>query len=90
MSCWHGWHGCGPWPAPPGPWVGYGSPDYEDDWYEDVAWPARHRRRRDRAADPGLATASLEERLEELQSELRRMETALAELRRPGGEASAE
>lgn len=90
MSCWHSWHGCGPWPVWPGPRVGYGPPDVEADWYEDVSWPVRRRRRWERAADRDMATASLEATLEELRAELRRVETALDDLRRPGGEASAE
>lgn len=73
-------HGCGPvhcWPAPRG-WYG---PVDEYDWYEEER-PMR-RRARPRSGDRELSTASLEDRLDELGAELRRMEAALAELGRP-------
>lgn len=90
MSCWHGWHGCGPWPAWAGPRVAYGPPDLEAEWWEDVDWPMRRRRRWERGPDRESATVSLEARLEELHAELRRVETALEELRRAGRESTAE
>jgi len=88
MSCWHGWHGCGPAYGWPGSWRGYGPPDVEPDWCEDVSWPMPRRRRRERPADRETAVSSLEARLEELRAELRRVEAALEEIQRPGAEAA--
>lgn len=85
MGCWHG-HGpwCG-WP-PPRDW--YGPPVGVPDWSEEQEWPMRRRRyRRERPIDREQAAASLEARLDELQDELRRVEAALAELRRSPGVA---
>ena len=84
MGCWHGCgHYCG-WPSPHG-W--YGPPMAESDWPEETAWPVRRRYRRGQPIDPERAAASLEARLEELRVELRRVEAALADLRR--GEAAS-
>ena len=58
------------------------------DWYEDER-PMR-RRVRPRSVDRELSAASLEERLDELRDELRRMEVALAELGRPAEVAPRE
>jgi uncharacterized small protein (DUF1192 family) len=84
MSCWHGWHGCGPWCGSPPPseyWYG------PADWYDEGDRPVRRRYRRGRA--PELASAAsaasaadaLEERLAELQDEIRRAQAELAALR---------
>jgi len=88
MGCWHAYgHGCGPgwhWPAPRscGPYDEY-------DWYEDVSWPLR-RRHRGRADASGARRASLEMRLDDLREEMRRIEAALADLRRAPGEGGSE
>jgi len=74
MGC---WHGCGPvhcGPTPPG-WYG---PAAEDDSYQDVNWALR-RRARARPGNREMRAASLEERLNELREELRRVEAALAD-----------
>jgi len=79
MGCWHGWHGCGPAYGPPygGGW--YGPPD----WYEEPEWPMRRRYRGSARIDREQATEELEARLEELRTEMRRMEAELIELRGP-------
>ncbi len=72
MGCWHGGgcvH-CGP--AAPG----CDSPAGMEDRYPDLTWP---RRRRARPEDRGMLAASLEERLDGLREELRRVEAALAQ-----------
>jgi hypothetical protein len=58
----------------------YGPID-EHDCYEDVNWPLR-RRARARPGDRDMRAASLDERLDELREELRRVEAALADFGR--------
>jgi hypothetical protein len=85
MGC---WHGCGPWYGWPPPRGWYGPPPEEAEWYEEEDWPMRRRRhRRERSSEGETSTASLEARLDELHAELRRVELALDELRRPPSEA---
>ena len=79
MGCWHG-HGhgyCGPAPRR---WNG---PMDEYETYEDVSWPRRRRVRGEAGADPGARMTSLEARLDDLDEELRRIETALNRLAGP-------
>lgn len=85
MGC---WHGCGPWHGWPPPRGWYGPPLEGFEWYEDEEdWPIRRRRhRRERAAEGETSALSLEARLDELHAELRRVEAALDELRRPASE----
>ena len=73
MGC---WHGCGPvhW-GPTRGW--YGAAD-DDDSPRDVNWPPR-RRAHARPEDRDMRAASLEERLDSLREDLRRVEAALAE-----------
>ncbi len=72
MGCWHGgFVHCGP--AAPCCY----DPAGVDDRYPAVTWP---RRRRARPEDREMRAASLEERLDQLHEELRRVEAALAEL----------
>lgn len=82
MGCRHDYyHGCGPgyyWPVP----RGFYPPD-EYDWYDDVNWPLRRRHR-----ERGERADALEMRLDELREEMRRIETALADLRRPASDES--
>jgi len=85
MGC---WHGCGPVHCGPVPRGWYGPID-EDDWYEDVSWPPR-RRARARPGDREMRAASLDERLDQLREELRRVEAALADLGRPVRDAPRE
>lgn len=75
MGCWHGggFVHCGP--AARSCW----GPADVDDRYPDVTWP---RRRRARPEDREMRAASLEERLDGLREELRRVEAALAEFGR--------
>jgi hypothetical protein len=75
MSCWHGWHGCGPW---------YGPPDGPD-WYGPGGWapgpvPARWRGRRPGRFEEEDTAEDLEARLADLRAKVRRMEAELAEL----------
>jgi hypothetical protein len=72
MSCWHGWHGCGPWYGPPN--AGWYEPT---DWYEEV--PLR-RGRRSRRFERETSTDELEARLVDLRDEMRRLESTLSEL----------
>jgi hypothetical protein len=65
---------------------GWYGPVDERDWYEDVNWPLR-RRAFERPRDRETRAASLEESLNELREELRRVEAALADLGRPGRDA---
>lgn len=77
MSCWHGWHGCGPWYGPP-----YGRGWYgPEDWFAEPDWPMRRRSRRYRRIDRETAADELEARLEELRDEVGRLEAELADLR---------
>lgn len=77
MSCWHGWHGCGPWYGPP-----YAPGWYEPaDWYEEAA-PVFRRRGRYRRFEREAPADELEARLAELRDEVRRVESELSELRR--------
>lgn len=77
MSCGHGWHGCGPWYGPP-----YGGGWYEPaEWYQEADFPIRHRSRRYRRLDLGVAAEEVEARLAELRDEIRRAEAELADLR---------
>jgi len=84
MSCWHGYHGCGP---------SYGGP-YGRGWYDPVEWygaeewPIRRRSRRYRRMDRETASEDLEERLAELRDEVRRIEADLASLRGSDEEAA--
>jgi hypothetical protein len=80
MGCRHGYgpgH-CGSWH---GTWHG---PNDAVDWYEDAPWPMRLRR--ESGVRSGRA-ASLEDRLNELREDLRRVEAALADLARPSRDA---
>ena len=72
MGCWHGAVSS---TAGPRRASCYDPADV-DDRYPDVIWP---RRRRARPEDREMRAASLEERLDELREELRRVEAALAE-----------
>ena len=89
MGCWHGHgsgHGCGPgYCGPPRGWYG---PVDECDRYDDVDRRLR-RPFRERAGERRSGEESLEARLEDLREELRRVESALADLSRPstGGTA---
>jgi hypothetical protein len=80
MSCWHGWHGCGPWHGLPygGGWYG------PADWVEEPERPFRRRYRGFRRPDRGTAAEELEARLADLRDEMRRVEAELSGLR--GGE----
>ncbi len=84
MGCWHGHgHGCGPgyyWPVPRGSY-----PPEESEWFGDVNWPLR-RRYRERASERTLRVDDLEMRLDELREEMRRIEAALVDLRRPAAD----
>jgi hypothetical protein len=86
MSCGHGWHGCGPWYGPPYGRGWYGTPD----WYEEEYPPIRGRSRRSRGRDPEAAADELEERLENLRGEVRRIEAELANVSRSGQAAPGE
>lgn len=86
MSCWHGWHGCGPWHAGPY-WPGWREPP---EWYADPGWTAGPRYRRGRVPDRGSDVADLEARLAELREEMRRIEAELLGLRGADEEAEAE
>jgi hypothetical protein len=77
MGC---WHGCGPVHCGPTPRGSYGPAD-EDVSYQDVPRPPR---RRARPEDREMRAASLEERLDSLREELRRVEAALAEFGKQG------
>jgi hypothetical protein len=77
MGC---WHGCGPVHCEPMP-RGWYRPIDEHDWYEEVNWPLR-RRARARPGDREMPAASLDERLDQLREELRRVEAALADFSR--------
>jgi hypothetical protein len=87
MGC---WHGCGSrhgWPPPQG-WYG---PMRESEWYdwdEDDRPPRRRLHRREVPGDSEMTAATLEVRLEELRDELRRVEGAIASLRRGNDEAT--
>ena len=77
MGC---WHGCGPVHGGLTPRGWYGPGD-EDVSYQDVPRPPR---RHARSEDREMRAASLEERLDALREELRRVEADLAELGRQG------
>ena len=92
MGCWHD-HGswCG-W-APPRGW--YGPPVDDRGWFDEPYGPVAHRLctrtpgyRREPPIDRESTVLSLEARLDELRDELQRVEAALAEVRRPAGDAS--
>lgn len=85
MSCWHGWHGCGPWYGPP-PDRGWYEPA---EWYEDADWPIHRRPRRYRRVDRAAGAEDLEARLAELRDEVSRVEAELLSLR-GSDEAAAE
>jgi len=77
MSCWHGWHGCGPY---------FGTPRDLDwwgprDWDEEVDRPVGRRYRRPRRLDSEMAAGDLEARLEDLRETIRRIEAELDGLR---------
>ncbi len=78
MSCWHGPHGCGPYP-PEANWRGWSDPG---DWFDDADWQMPRRGRRPRQPDAEVHAADLEARLEELGQMIRRIETELAVLRK--------
>lgn len=75
MGC---WHGCGPVHHRSTPRGWYGPVD-EDDWCEDVDWLPR-RRARTRPDSREMQASSIEERLDRLRDELRRVGAALADL----------
>jgi hypothetical protein len=85
MGCWHDRHGCGSWY--PGPYgrAWYGPPD----WYEGYARPMPRRYRGQARIDRAQATEELEARLEELRTEMQRMEAELMELRGSGGASAS-
>ena len=72
MGCWHVGDFVHCRPAAPS----CDGPADVDERYPDVTWP---RRRRAPPEDRGMRAASLEERLDGLREELRRVEAALAE-----------
>jgi hypothetical protein len=81
MSCWHGWHGCGPWHAGP-----YGEPYGPgwyppEEWYEGPEWPVRRRARSGRTAARERSGEALEARLDELRREIQELELELASTR---------
>ena len=84
MSCWHGWHGCGPCYGPPHGRGWYGPAD----WLEEADRPIRRRYRRYPRLDREAAAEELAERLEELREEVHRVEAELADLREPVTEGS--
>ena len=73
----HGWHDCGPSYGPAYEGGGYGPAD----WYEQEARPIRRGYRRSSGPDRGPAPEALEARLAELQDEMGRIATELADLR---------
>ena len=77
MGC---WHGCGPVHCGPTPRGWYGPAD-EDVSCQDVTRPLR---RRARPENREMRAASLEERLDALREELRRVEAVLAEFGKQG------
>ena len=79
MGC---WHGCGPVHRGRAPRGWYGSAD-EDDCHQDVNWPPR-RRALARPEDREMRAASLEERLDSVREELRRVEAAVADFGKQG------
>jgi hypothetical protein len=80
MSCWHGWHGCGPWYA-----GSYGEP-YGPGWSEpadwsEPDWPVRRRHRSDRRDARERSTEALEATLDELRREIRDLEREVGAVR---------
>jgi hypothetical protein len=78
MSCWHGWHGCGPLYGPPYGRSWYGPAEWED----ELEQPIRRRGRRYGLLDRPVASDELEARLADLRDAVRRVESELSDLRR--------
>ncbi len=98
MSCRHGWYGHGPWHGPGGcdDWYGppgaYGPPPWSGPWAwyeaEDEPSPTWRGGRRARRRGHEDAAGDLEATLEELRSEMRRVEAELSNLRATDEEAT--